>query len=80
MLAYAIEASLKTDVFDEVIVSTDDQEIFEKTEALLKESTMFTARSILFEMDERFVQDIDTVEDWKMAELKYKMIKIEGLK
>ena len=50
------------------------RKFLKKTEALLKESTMFTARSILFEMDERFVQDIDTVEDWKMAEMKYKIM------
>ncbi len=26
-----------------------------------------------FEMDEKECQDIDTLEDWKMAELKYKV-------
>lgn len=32
-----------------------------------------------FILDERFVQDIDTLDDWKMAEIKYKMMK-EALK
>ena len=29
----------------------------------------------MFEMPEERVQDIDTLEDWKMAELKYKVLK-----
>ena len=31
-------------------------------------------RSKYFEMDERCIQDIDTYDDWQMAELKFKMI------
>lgn len=31
-------------------------------------------RNTFFEMNEMCVQDIDTVDDWKMAELKYKVI------
>lgn len=31
-----------------------------------------------YEMDERFVQDIDTMDDWKMAEVKYKILKNEN--
>ena len=31
-------------------------------------------RVAMFEMPEERVQDIDTVDDWKMAELKYKVL------
>lgn len=31
-------------------------------------------KTAFIEMDERNIQDIDTVEDWKMAELKYRII------
>ena len=33
------------------------------------------ARMAMFEMPEERVQDIDTMDDWKMAELKYKVLK-----
>jgi CMP-N-acetylneuraminic acid synthetase len=28
----------------------------------------------MYEMNEYAIQDIDTIEDWKMAEIKYKII------
>ena len=31
-------------------------------------------RTTFFEMDESCIQDIDTIDDWKMAELKYKVM------
>jgi N-acylneuraminate cytidylyltransferase len=46
---------------------------FIKTDVMLREKTLFpegTAAHILDEMD---VQDIDTMDDWNMAELKYRM-------
>ena len=47
---------------------------FERTKDFVDEATVFTKKSVLFEMDERFIQDIDTMEDWEMAEMKYKII------
>lgn len=46
-----------------------------KTAVLLTEKTLVPANTIAYIMDEGEIQDIDTVDDWKMAELKYKLIK-----
>ena len=46
---------------------------FAKTKAFLEYKTLVTPKTVLFEMDESVIQDIDTPEDWKMAELKYKV-------
>jgi len=46
-----------------------------KTAVLLKEKSLAPPKTMAYIMDEREVQDIDTIEDWIMAELKYKMIK-----
>lgn len=47
------------------------------TQVLLETKTLVPARTVLFEMDECCVQDIDTDEDWKLAELKYKVQHVE---
>ena len=47
---------------------------FVKTEAFLKYGNVIVPNTAAFIMQERFVQDIDTMEDWAMAELKYRMI------
>jgi N-acylneuraminate cytidylyltransferase len=47
---------------------------FIKTEALLNEKKLFTSKSGVIILNELDSQDIDTDEDWKIAELKYKMI------
>ncbi len=47
------------------------------TQVLLETKTLVPARTLLFEMDECCVQDIDTDEDWKLAELKYKVQHVE---
>jgi N-acylneuraminate cytidylyltransferase len=44
---------------------------FYKTEALLKKEKIIKP----FKMKESEIQDIDTLEDWKMAEIKYKMLR-----
>lgn len=46
---------------------------FAKTKAFLEQNKLVTTKTVLFEMDESVIQDIDTLEDWKMAELKYKV-------
>ena len=46
---------------------------FAKTNAFLEQKKLVTTKTVLFEMDESVIQDIDTPEDWKMAELKYKV-------
>jgi len=45
-----------------------------KTEALFKEKSLTPVKTMAYVIDEREVQDIDTIDDWKMAELKYKLI------
>ena len=47
---------------------------FAKTDAFIKHKTFITPQTAIFEMDEAFVQDIDTLDDWEMAELKYKVM------
>ena len=46
-----------------------------KTESFLKQKTLFTKNTIPFEINETEVQDIDTEEDWKIAEFKYEYLK-----
>jgi N-acylneuraminate cytidylyltransferase len=45
-----------------------------KTNILLTEKSLTPAKTMAYIMDEKEVQDIDTIEDWKMAELKYRII------
>ena len=40
----------------------------------LEENTLYTSRNIPFERSEMEVQDIDTEDDWQIAELKYQII------
>lgn len=37
-------------------------------------SEIFNSNTGFFELEEKLVQDIDTIEDWELAELKYKVI------
>lgn len=46
-----------------------------RTERLLQEKKLWTAHSGAIILSETEVQDIDTVEDWKLAELKYQWLK-----
>lgn len=39
-----------------------------------KADKLLSDKTIAYEMDERCIQDIDTLDDWKMAELKYKVL------
>lgn len=43
-------------------------------EAFLNQKSLFMKNTLPFVIDEREVQDIDTMEDWVMAELKYRML------
>jgi len=45
-----------------------------KTSVLLSEKTLVPAKTMAYIMDESYVQDINTEDDWKTAELKYKLI------
>lgn len=45
-----------------------------KTKSVLADKTLWTDNSTAIEIKEQTVQDIDTFEDWKIAELKYKII------
>jgi N-acylneuraminate cytidylyltransferase len=46
-----------------------------KTAVLLKEKSLTPTKTMAYIMDEREVQDIDTVDDWHIAEIKYKLVK-----
>ena len=45
-----------------------------KTESILEQKQLYTKHTVPLEIPEIEVQDIDNEEDWKMAEMKYKMI------
>jgi N-acylneuraminate cytidylyltransferase len=45
-----------------------------RTDVLLKGKSLTPVKTMAYIMDEQEVQDIDTIDDWKMAELKYKLI------
>ena len=45
-----------------------------KTESFLREKKLFMSDTLAYERPESEVQDIDTMEDWKLAELKYRML------
>ncbi len=48
-----------------------------KTDAVLRQKGIFTDNTGCIVMDELFLQDIDNETDWKLAELKYKLLKSE---
>ncbi len=50
-----------------------------RVQPFLKEESMVLARTAPLIMDEMEVQDIDTVEDWKIAEMKYRLLGSEGV-
>jgi len=49
-----------------------------KSQAFLDEISMFSEDSIPVVLPRYLVQDIDTLEDWKRAELMYKILKLEN--
>lgn len=51
------------------------QFIFFRTESLKTNRRLLVGNMLPFEIDEMQVQDIDTEEDWKIAEMKYRMVK-----
>lgn len=44
--------------------------------SIIKEKSVFSSRSSVIILDEKEVHDIDTIDDWKIAEKKYKKLKI----
>jgi len=46
-----------------------------RTTSFLKNKELFTSKSVGLEIPESEAQDIDTMEDWKLAELKFKTLK-----
>ena len=46
-----------------------------KNVTLFKEKTLTPAKTMACILDELEIQDIDTMDDWRLAELKYKLIK-----
>jgi len=46
-----------------------------KTTVLLREGSLTPQKTMAYIMHEREVQDIDTMDDWIMAEMKYKLVK-----
>lgn len=49
-----------------------------KVVSFLKEKEIFSSSTAMYELSELEVQDIDTEKDWKLAELKYKMLHAKG--
>lgn len=45
-----------------------------RTDSFLREKKLFMTNTLAYERPESEVQDIDTMEDWKLAELKYRML------
>ena len=48
---------------------------FLDTKEFLSQKTLFTSKMSYFELDENEIQDIDTMSDWEMAEIKYEILK-----
>lgn len=48
---------------------------FAKTDSFLTKHSLITPNTGYIEMDEALIQDIDNESDWKMAEIKYKVLK-----
>lgn len=46
-----------------------------KTSALRREVKLYCTNTIPLELPEKEVQDIDNIEDWEIAEMKYKLLK-----
>ncbi|MFH1461700.1 MAG: pseudaminic acid cytidylyltransferase [bacterium] len=46
-----------------------------KTESFLEQKTLFAKKTIPFIINEIEIQDIDTIQDWEIAEFKYKYLK-----
>jgi pseudaminic acid cytidylyltransferase len=59
IIAYSIEATIESNCFDKVMVSTDDSEISKVAEVFGAEVPFILPRYL--------VQDIDSLEDWKEA-------------
>ena len=51
---------------------------FSKTDSLMKYKNLVGEETTYLEMKETQIQDVDTLEDWELAELKYKIGKYEG--
>lgn len=49
-----------------------------KAETLLKENTLFADNTIPLPVSELEAQDIDNETDWKLAELKYRLLRLEA--
>jgi N-acylneuraminate cytidylyltransferase len=47
---------------------------FFRTKALLEAKSLWTDNTGAFELNEMFAQDIDNIDDWQLAELKFKLL------
>ena len=47
---------------------------FVKTSSFSEYHSVVTKNTMLYEIDESVAQDIDTIDDWKMAEMKYRIL------
>jgi pseudaminic acid cytidylyltransferase len=66
----------KTKRSQDLIPSFHDAGLFYwiKSDIIQKEKTLWTNNASAIEISEQIAQDIDTPEDWEMAELKYKLL------
>ncbi|MCK9225383.1 MAG: pseudaminic acid cytidylyltransferase [Candidatus Muirbacterium halophilum] len=51
-----------------------------KVEEVLRKKTLFTDNSFGYEIPEKIAQDIDTEDDWEIAEIKYNILKTQEKK
>ncbi|MBX2931661.1 MAG: hypothetical protein KF781_06940 [Chitinophagaceae bacterium] len=82
---FAITEALKSNFLTQVpqIIGAQDLEpafhdagqfYFFSVKDFLRDNKLFTDHTVGIEMPESEVQDIDTIEDWKIAELKYSIM------
>lgn len=46
-------------------------------ERFLQQKVIWMEHAVPIIQEERYVQDIDTLEDWALAEMKYKLLQVE---
>ena len=66
IISWSIIAAQNSGLFDKVVVSTDDSEISKVAEVFGAEVPFILPRYL--------VQDIDTLEDWRRAEIMHEVI------
>lgn len=75
IIAFSQEDFIKRSQDLEKIYHDAGQFYFYKTNEFVDSKSHIINKTIIFELEEKNVQDIDTIDDWEMAEIKYKLYK-----